>query len=495
MMDFNKQIHGDTPMEERLPPSTFDFLEYRACIDPEKIALATKSRRVTYSSFYQDAVRFTIALKDLGVCKGSLVLVIDTSDIYLHWLLLIACENNGAISASCLNVERLQSINFLDEVDFLFAEDVHKIERAKRRTIQIDAAWQNKVFGMTGCNNRYVPQNSISSADAQRITHSSGTTGGEKAMTLNRGAQEMKMRFLSENLHLGNEDSLLLTMPFSVNATYLCATHFLRLGLLIVSGPLLWALQNFPITYFEILPMALADLLKKIPSGFVRPKKLGIKVVGASFNLDLEEKSLLTVCTDISGRYAANEVWPIAYEVRHDSIGTLIPGVHVKILDDSGVAMTDGSVGQIAVKSSTMIRGYYKNDEATKRHFVDGYFLTGDLGRLLPSRKLQIVGRCDDVLNLGGLKIPPDAIESRLQNIAGVIDLAVTSVASGQVIDDLCIAIVRANDSDRKAIVREIKSRIFSLGLHRFRMKFMDILPKTENGKLSRRLLRQMFVN
>jgi acyl-coenzyme A synthetase/AMP-(fatty) acid ligase len=489
----DKRTHGDAPVESCPPPTTFDFLQYRAHTDPKKLALATKTRRVTYLSFYQDAVRFSIALKDIGVSNGSLVLVIANSDIYLHWLLLIACENNGAVSVSWPNVKTLAYIEFLDEVDFLLTEDVHTFALAKGTCLHADAAWKHKIFSMNDCSSGYVAEGIIFPTETQRITHSSGTTGGQKPMALSRGAQEIKIRFLAENLRLCSEDSLLLTMPFSVNATYLCATHFLRLGLVIVSGPLVWALRNFSINYLEILPITLSELLKKIPTDFVRPKRLDIKVVGAPFNRELAEKGLRTVCTDIAGRYATNEVWPVAYQVGHDGIGTLVPGVQVKILDSLGVALADGSIGQIAVKSATMIRGYYKNDEATKRHFSEGYFLTGDLGRLLAPRKLQIVGRCDDVLNRGGMKIPPDVAEAELNGIAGVVDLAVTTIASDQLFDDLCVGVVKSKDADRFSIVQQIITRATSSGWLKVRIKFIDMLPKTENGKLSRKLLRQMF--
>jgi acyl-CoA synthetase (AMP-forming)/AMP-acid ligase II len=128
-----------------------------------------------------------------------------------------------------------------------------------------------------------------------------------------------------------------------------------------------------------------------------------------------------------------------------------------------GVEMTEGGIGQIAVKSSTMIQGYYKNDAATARQFGDGYFLTGDIGRLLPSRKLQLLGRCDDVLNLGGLKLPPDSIEAKLKSVDGVIDVAATSIFSDQSIGDLCIAVIRGNDSNREAIVQQIITNVSSL--------------------------------
>lgn len=481
--------------QEPSPPSTFDFLAYRAGIEPGKIALATPLRKISYLRFYQDVLRFSLALKALGVSQGSLVVVLVNSDIYLHWLLLIACENNGAVSVSWPNVKTLPSICFREAVDFTFSEYFIESELEIGCCFRLDADWLNKVFRMDLSAERDFRPNMIALDDVQRITHSSGTTGGQKAMLLKRRAQEQKIRFFAENLYLCRDDSLLLTMSFSVNAAFLCATHFLRLGLLVVSGPIIWALQNFPVTYFEILPLALNSLLQKIPDDFIRPEKLHVRVIGASFGSELKKKSLQAICTEISGRYATNEVWPIAYGMNHEQLGTLLPGVQVKIIDDLGVEMAAGSIGQIAVKTSTMVDGYYKNEKATARHFVDGYFLTGDIGRLLPSRGLQLLGRCDDVLNLGGMKSSPDSIEARIKSIDGVLDAAATSIISGQAIEELCVAVVIENVAERcTGIKQTVVDSVSSLGLQRVLLKFVGSLPQTENGKLSRQMLQQIFL-
>jgi len=481
-------------MQKYPPPTTFDCLEYRACVDPEKIAFVTPTKSIPYLNFFQDALRFSIALRDLGIGKGSLVVIIATCG-YLHWLLLIACENNGAISVSWPNIADLKAINFLDEIDFVVTDDINEIELTGGSCFRIDQSWLNQIFGMPLSDTSHPIQNLISLEDAQRISHSSGTTGGQKAMILTRGAQENKLRFFAENLSLSSQDSFLLIMPFSVNSTYLCATHFLRLGLTIVSGPIIWALQHFPITYFEILPIVLDKLVNNIPSDFIKPKKLSIKVIGAPLSLDLKEQSLLKICTDISGRYATNEVWPIAYGVDHNRIGTLVPGVCIKILDDAGEQLPEGAIGQIAARSPTMVQGYYKNNEATAKHFIDGHFLTGDIGRLLPTRKLQILGRCDDLVNLGGIKLTPDFIEAQIKGISGIIDLAVTSISSDNLVDDLCLALIIEKNTDQQTIIQQIKNVVRPLGGRKIGIKFVRSLPTTENGKLSRKKLRQMFVN
>jgi acyl-coenzyme A synthetase/AMP-(fatty) acid ligase len=104
------------------------------------------------------------------------------------------------------------------------------------------------------------------------------------------------------------------------------------------------------------------------------------------------------------------------------------------------------------------------------------------------------MGRSDDVLNLGGkLKFPPDQIEARLRTIPGVIDIAVTSNSSDQAIDDLCIAMVIEASIDQQSIIQQVTTNAALAGWRRALFKIIDALPKTENGTLSRKALRQLF--
>jgi acyl-CoA synthetase (AMP-forming)/AMP-acid ligase II len=471
--------------------TTFDLLAYHAAVHPARTALIIGSESFTFERLHADTMRFSKALAEMDVSSGQLVLVSHPS-LYVEWLLLIACENVGAISASYPTIDVLASIRTRERADFVFANAaVPPAGGSKAVFKMVDQGWLKTVFGRNLRDVRDHPRVVLGPDEAQRLTHSSGTTGTPKAMLLRRGAQEAKLRDLWQSTGHSSETRLLVTMPFSVNSTYLQATLCLRLGALVVVAPLPTAVCAHQVTYFEALPLMLHQLLRQLPPDFVKPPKLEVRVIGAPLTNQLREMALKLLCTDISCRYAANEVWPIATDMNADQIGTLFPGVDVRILDDRGEEVAAGQVGHVAVRSPSMVEGYFDDPKATQAHFRDGWFLTGDLGRALPRRQLQLVGRSDELLNQGGLKVSPDPIEAKIRAIRGVVDVAVTSVTSDSAIDDLCVAIVLEGAVDPAGVLPQINAA--AAGWLRMNVKVLRELPKTANGKLNRAALRRLF--
>ena len=310
-------------------------------------------------------------------------------------------------------------------------------------------------------------------------------------MLLHRGEQEAKLMYYAQSADYSKDERFFLSMPFSVNSAYLRATLCLRCGALVVVGPLLWAIRDHSITYFEVLPAKLEKVLAELPDDFVKPADLNVKVIGAPLGKQLRERTLRMLCGRISCRYATNEVWPIAIDMDECGAGTILPGVEVMIVDEFWNEQALGQAGHIAVRSATMVNGYFDDQVATQRQFRAGWFLTGDLGRLPQPRRLMVLGRTDEILNRGGFKCFPDPIEERLKIIAGVIEAGVTSIPSGQAMDDLCVALVLETGIDYQDIRDSVG--IATAGWQKIVVAIVDELPKTVNGKLSRNILRQMF--
>lgn len=478
----------------RPPATTFDFLEYLAIVDPERVALVNPGESFSYGQFHADAMRFSSALAEQGVSRGQIVLV-SHAHIYVHWLLLLACENIGAISVSYPTRAAIESSRVLARADHIFAGEDPPAGVGVRRAIftRVDQGWLQAVFRKSRAEVDGHPRLILGMDEPQRITHSSGTTGGQKAMLLHRGAQEAKLMYYAQSADYANDERFLLTMPFSVNSAYLRATLCLRCGARVVVGPLVWAIRAQAITYLEVLPGRLEKFIGELPGDFVKPPRLTVKVIGAPLGTQLRERSLRLLCTRISCRYATNEVWPIAIDMDEGGTGTVIAGVEAKIVDEHGEEPALGQAGHIAVRSATMIDGYFDDPAATQRHFRGGWFLTGDLGRLPHPRRLMVLGRNDEVLNRGGLKCFPAAIEAGLKMIDGVVDAGVTSISSGQAIDDLCVALVQETGADARAVLEAV--RVATAGWQRVVVKTVGELPRTGNGKLSRTVLRRMFTD
>jgi acyl-CoA synthetase (AMP-forming)/AMP-acid ligase II len=129
---------------------------------------------------------------------------------------------------------------------------------------------------------------------------------------------------------------------------------------------------------------------------------------------------------------------------------------------------------------------YYKNPEATAQFFKGGYFYPGDLGFIDEAGRLNLEGRITDVINLGGVKVNSEHIESIALAQLGVRDCAAFAHINSSGIEELCIALVVDTDFDKekfaKAMAAESPHRISGFLI-------VPFIPRTETGKIQRHLL------
>lgn len=175
------------------------------------------------------------------------------------------------------------------------------------------------------------------------------------------------------------------------------------------------------------------------------------------------------------------------------SVGRPIPGMQIRILDAEFNDMPDGRCGQIAVKAPYLFSAYYKLPDETEAAFVDGWYLTGDIG-VMADGELFIVGRIKDVIVVNGKNIVAHEVEADVSRIPGVkpgraVAFGVYSdrVAS----EELVIVAERADQStDRdRAISSDIRECVMtSCGIYPAKVRLVDPgwLIKTTSGKISR---------
>ncbi len=479
-----------TILLDRPADTTFECLGHHANATPLRPALVLGEQSYSFLRFHSDALRFSAAVAAVGVTRGQLVLV-SHPHLYVHWLLLIACENLGAVSASYGSSDEIDSPVAFARADHVFAESPTPRINRQASFHALDKSWIEATFRHPLPEIPWQFPAPLGPHDAQRLTHSSGTTGAQKAMLLTWGAQEVKLRLLQESSGLTPATRLLVTLPFAVNSAYLLATLCLRMGALVVAAPLESALALHQVTYCEVLPLMLERMLRELPPERDPPYRLSVKVIGAPLTEALRAAALRSLCTEISGRYATNEAWPIASDMNVEQEGVLFPGVEVRILDDRGQDVAAGQPGQIVVRTPALVDGFVDDPDANRAQFHDGWFLTGDVGQLLGSRRLRLHGRADDVLNWGGVKLRPDPIETRIRKVPGVREAAVTSISQGQAIDTLCIGVVVDGDCEPASVEPLIRASVHNWPT--ILIRFLTKLPVTTNAKLSRVLLRRKF--
>ena len=168
------------------------------------------------------------------------------------------------------------------------------------------------------------------------------------------------------------------------------------------------------------------------------------------------------------------------------SVGKPAPQVNIKIDNQ----MSKLKIGEILIKGNNVIKKYWKNIEFDK-NIIDGWLRTGDLGYFDDHGYLYLVGRFDDVINIGGEKVMPDEIEEIVKQIDGVKDVAAFGIDHeifGQVIK---LHVVKSENSNLEKL-SIIKFCMKNLEKYKIPSKidFVTNIPQTDYGKVKRFMLK-----
>ena len=173
-----------------------------------------------------------------------------------------------------------------------------------------------------------------------------------------------------------------------------------------------------------------------------------------------------------------------------NTIGRSTPNVEVKVLDLESKKYITNQVGEILIKGNNIFNGYYKSNNNTYLH--KGYFKSGDLGKIDDSGYVTYLGRINDIINIGGLKVSPDEIEKVIIDYNGINDAAVVGQEDEDDIHGVIITAYIIVDFDIN--IKELKNHCIKyLEPYKIPNTFIRIqnLPKSPSGKLKRKDLRQ----
>ena len=199
-------------------------------------------------------------------------------------------------------------------------------------------------------------------------------------------------------------------------------------------------------------------------------------------------------------RYGMTEIGmalsnPLEGERRPGHVGQPLPAVQVRLVDETGAEVTDGSPGQIEVRGPSVCSGYWRRPEETAAAFTsDGWFRTGDRARV-EDGSYRILGRESvDILKTGGEKISALEIEDALRSHGAVADCAVVGVPDADWGDRVCAAVVRRPGS----VVSPAELRYFAksrLAAYKVPKEILivDDLPRNSMGKVTKAEVRELF--
>jgi acyl-coenzyme A synthetase/AMP-(fatty) acid ligase len=231
-----------------------------------------------------------------------------------------------------------------------------------------------------------------------------------------------------------NRSRCLTNLPFTLNGSYLFAVACVRAGGTVISEKRLSVMQAISahaITHVMLLPIHLRALLDGLPECFEKPTELLVLSLGAPLSEALRAKAMARLASRVCDLFGIQEAGNIAWIVSggRGGVATLWPDVQAQIVDAAGVPLSSGQPGRLGVRTPHMSEHYLDDPDATARMFRDGWFYPGDVAILRDGRRLEIIGRGDDLLNVGGTKVPPAELE---ELVLRTIDAKDTGVCSAR---------------------------------------------------------------
>jgi malonyl-CoA/methylmalonyl-CoA synthetase len=178
------------------------------------------------------------------------------------------------------------------------------------------------------------------------------------------------------------------------------------------------------------------------------------------------------------------------------TVGHPLPSVCVRVADpETGKVFGPETIGMIEVKGPNVFKGYWRMAEKTKSEFRDdGFFITGDLGKIDDKGYLHILGRSKDLVISGGFNVYPKEIESEIDAIPGVIETAVIGVPHADFGEGVTAVVVcdKAAEVDESSVLKALDGRLAKFKIPK-RVIFVDQLPRNAMGKVQKNILRDTY--
>ncbi len=349
--------------------------------------------------------------------------------------------------------------------------------------------------------------------DLAAILYTSGTTGRSKGAMLSHTNLLSNARVLKDywgwRSPAQGGDVLIHALPiFHVHGLFV-ALH----GALLNGSPMLWqsrfdpawVVQNLPrATVFMGVPTLYVRMLAEVALNSRQCRNMRLFISGsAPMLLDTFTQWQQRTGHTILERYGMSETAmltsnpcdPALGERRGGTVGFALPGVDLRVQDEQGVALARGEVGGIEVRGPNVFKGYWHMPEKTREEFTaDGFFKTGDVGRIDADGYVTIVGRSKDLIISGGYNVYPAEIESFVNDLPGVAESALVGIAHpdfGEV--GVLVVIGRSGmPLDPSQIIAATKARLANFKVPK-QCFVVDALPRNAMGKVQKNLLREQY--
>jgi malonyl-CoA/methylmalonyl-CoA synthetase len=486
---------------------------------PGRIFLRTpEGRRVTYAALRESSGRIASALTRVGVAPGDRVAVqVDKSPEAV--LLYIACLRMGAVFVP-INVA-----NTTSEVDHFLRDSSARvviIRPADRPVLQplaesagvarietLGAAGEGSLLELAAQATADFVAPVLEPHAIASIVYTSGTTGRSKGAMLTRANLAANAAALAHAWRFSENDLLLHTLPlFHIHGL------FVAINTVLASGSSMLLLSRFEAELvLKYLPEA--SVLMGVPTHYTRLLQLaGLnKTSAATVRLFVSGSAPLLAETHreflertghvILERYGMTETLintsnPYEGVRLAGSVGPPLHGTAIRVAAEGGIVGPQaGVIGELQIKGANVFAGYWQDEAKTRAEFTaDGWFKSGDVGRIDGDGYVHIVGRAKDLVISGGYNVYPKEVETELDALPGVLESAVFGVPHPDFGEGVTATVVAKPGAvlAEQDIIEAVKLKLARYKVPK-RVIFMRELPRNAMGKVQKSELRRSFAS
>lgn len=499
--------------------------------DPTALAFRDRFRDITYRDLLNATDALALDLHQRGVRPGQRVAVWLPSRLETA-LTLLACSRNGYVCCPSLHRDhtvgevvallgRVRAVALVAQIGY--GADADR-EDLFNRASEISSLRHVYRLGPLNADEAAMPPfatvidsaspddpGPIAEAEPERVVYvafTSGTTGEPKGVMHSDNTLLANARALTTDWHLDDQSVIYTMSPLSHNLGIGSLIGALTIGGQLVvhdlpSGESLFArLASTAASFLVGVPTHAFDLLQELKAEPTRklPNLTGFRISGAAVSRSVVEGLIQHGIKPQSG-YGMTESCSNNYTLPHDSVARIVetsgraaPGYEIKIWkrEDPNLEAPVGEVGQIGGRGSSLMLGYFDDQNATEDAFnATGWFMTGDLGWMDADGYLRVTGREKEIIIRGGHNIFPARIEALAMRHEAVVRAAALPVADARLGEKVCLAVTLK--SPGQVPVEDLLQHLDSAGLSKFDMPeyFLEIddIPLTASGKILKREL------
>jgi long-chain acyl-CoA synthetase len=337
--------------------------------------------------------------------------------------------------------------------------------------------------------------------DTAVILYTSGTTGRPKGAQLAHANLRANAAVAASSLlGLGHEDVVVGCLPLFHAFGQTCG-----LNAAVIAGSEVSLVARFDAaTVLKVIERDRASVFAGVPTMFVAMLAVGAGVAdtstlrlcisgGAALPVEVLRGFSEVFGVPILEGYGLSETSPVASfnhfgHTRAGSIGQPVEGVQMKIVDSAGAEAPTGEIGEIAIRGHNVMLGYWNRPGATAEAIRDGWFHSGDLGRVDEDGFFYIVDRKKELIIRGGFNVYPREIEEVLYEHPAVLEAAVIGIAHPTHGEEVAaaVALKPGGEVTAEQLRDYVKERVAAYKYPR-RLWLVDALPKGPTGKVLKR--------